>query len=61
MKAEKQCDDSFNQLMSDATQDYTQAGLGTEDINNWRKQYTDSKQQARQQALAELGAALKKG
>lgn len=60
IKAEKECDNAFNQAMSDATSEYTNSGLGLEDINSWRQAYTNFKQQARVKAIEELSSAIGK-
>ncbi|WP_127579945.1 hypothetical protein [Paenibacillus koleovorans] len=61
IEAEQQCDQSFNQLMTEAEHAYSKAGLGLEDVAGWRTQYTTAKNQVRQEALGNLISALKKG
>jgi hypothetical protein len=59
--AEAGCDKSFNSILASAKQEYEDAGLDPATLNTWSKLYSQSKAQARTQALAQIIAAWKAG
>lgn len=59
--AEAGCDKSFNGILADAKQEYENAGLDPSGLDKWSQMYSQSKNEARRQALAQIIAAWKAG
>ncbi len=59
--AEAGCDKSFNGILENAKQDYESAGLDPSGLDKWSQMYSQGKNEARRQALAQIIAAWKAG
>lgn len=59
LTAEAECDAQFNQLVSDAKAQYSDADLNEDALPNWSTEYENAKSQARSDALVEIANALK--
>lgn len=59
--AEAGCDKSFDGILANAKQEYESAGLDPSGLDKWSQMYSQSKNEARRQALAQIIAAWKAG
>jgi len=59
--AEAGCDKSFDGILANAKQEYESAGLDPSGLDKWSQMYSQSKNEARRQALTQIIAAWKAG
>ncbi|RED65824.1 hypothetical protein [Cohnella lupini] len=57
--AESGCDSSFKALVTDATDEYEEAGIPVSELPAWESQYSKQKSAVRASAISKLAAALK--
>lgn len=57
--AESTCDQQFDEIMAKATEEYNKQNLNPSGLDNYKKQYESSKNQARSSALSQILAVWK--